>query len=230
MSKQAKIAIALVLIAVGGFFLYKQFAGEGEVASDLEAMKESIAAPAKVEAADLTEEQKAALLDNLKKAQDSLVNFNFDHLQSVNAVGVYKKSLGDIEGAITAWEYANIIRPKNSLSFSNLAALYHYDLKQYDKAEENYLISLANDPDDINTIRNFFELYYYSIKDNAKAEGLLLKSIEENPEAADLHAVLAGFYEDQGDKVRAIEHYKKVLALKPDNEPVKKKVAELESQ
>lgn len=218
MFKTLKILLVIILLGGAIFFVYKQITRKPSTDDfGYEAMKQSLIAPAKVMAKDLTEEQTQKFLGKLKEAQDALVQNNFDNLQAANAVGQYKKVLGDIEGAITAWEYANLIRPKNSLSFSNLAALYHYDLKLYDKAEQNYLISIANDPDDINTIRNFFELYYYSLKNNAKAEGLLLRSIEQNPQAPDLYSLLAGFYAETGNPQKAIEYYEKHLELNPGN-------------
>lgn len=228
-AKYLKIIIAVILVAVAGFFIYRQL-GKKSAEDTAERMKASIIAPAKVTATDLNDEQKNKFLQRLKDAQDGVRNSNFDNLQSLNAVGQYKKQLGDIEGAITAWEYANLIRPKNSLSFSNLAALYHYDLKDYSKAESNYLISIANDPDDVNTIRNLFELYYYSVKDNAKAEALLLQSIEANPKAADLYALLANFYAETGNPQKALEYYRKNLELNPKNEGARKEVERLQKE
>lgn len=230
-NKVFKIIIVVALALAAGLFLWTKFVNKPPVSDQgLEVMKQSIIASANVKNADLTEEQKQKFLDELKKAQDSLAQSNFDHLQSVNAVGFYKKALGDVDGAITAWEYANFIRPKNSLSFSNLAALYHYDLQQYDKAEQNYLISIANDPDDINTIRNLYELYYFSLKDNAKTESLLLESIADNPQAPDLFALAGDFYATAGKTDKAIEYYQKAADLNPKNEAIKKEIDRLKAE
>lgn len=229
MRKFIKIIVILVLLGIVGFFAYDKLGNKDRTDSqDLEAMKQSIIAESQAGASDLTDEQKEKFLAQLKEAQKIVVNTNFDNLQSINDVARLKKLLGDIDGAIIAWEYANIIRPQNSLSFSNLATLYHFDLKQYDKAEKNYLISIANDPDDINTIRNLFEMYFYATKDNVKAEGLLLASLEDNPESVDLLALLGSFYSDTGNRAKAVEYYKKALALKPGNTAIQKEIERLE--
>lgn len=230
MTKTIKTIIIVILIAAAGYFAYQKFVNSDPVDSDLERMKESILTEPKLQASDLSENDKKKYLDQYQKAKQELIQANLDSLQGVNAVAQIKRILGDIDGAITAWEYANIIRPKNSLSFSNLAALYHYDLKQYDKAEENYITSIINDPDDIPTIRNFFELYYYSMKDNVKAEALLLTSIEHNPNHADLFTLAGNFYAETGRPAKAIEYYEKHLVINPSNEVVKREVERLKAQ
>jgi len=227
MKKKIIIFIVLALIAVSTFFVLKNRPGADE--QNLQAMRDSIVSEPAVKTTALTAEQIDKRVEDFRKTKDSLVTENFDNLQLINQIALYKQQLGDLEGARIAWEYANIIRPQNSLSFSNLAALYHFDLKQYDKAEKNYLISIANDPDDIPTIRNFFELYRDAIKDNSKAEALLLRSIEQNPEAADLYSLLGRFYEETGNRDKAIEYYKKHLELNPTNQAVKNAIARLEA-
>lgn len=230
MKRIIKTIVILAIITVAGFFVYQKFIQPAPVDSDLEKMKQSILTEPKVSAADLPEDQKNKYLEQYGKARQELIQSNLDSLQGVNTVAQIKRILGDMDGAITAWEYANIIRPKNSLSFSNMAALYHYDLKQYDKAEKNYLISVANDPGDIPTIRNFFELYFYSLKDNAKAEALLLDAISNNPSAADLYSLTGKFYADTSRPGQAIEYYQKHLEINPANEAVRREIERLKTQ
>src|SRR3989344_489598 len=216
MPKTLKISILFILRAAAGMFLYFQFRAPETPDLDLEEMKASIAAAPEVGATNLSEPDQQRYLERFEEQKKIAVDSNFDLLQNVNEIAMIKKLLGDWEGARVAWEYANIIRPQNSLSFSNLASLFHYDLKQFDKAEENYLISIQNDPDDISTIRNFFGLYFYDFKDNAKAEGLLLDSIAKNQESEilkDLYSLLGSFYADTGRVNLAIEYYQKHLDL-----------------
>lgn len=229
MAKNFKIIIAILILSTVGYVTYQKVSNKDSADQDLEAMKNSIVAEPRVAVTDLTPEQKDKFLQQLKDAQAAVVKFNFDNLQAVNDVARLKKALGDFEGAITAWEYANLSSPKNSLSFSNLAALYHYDLKEYDKAETNYLISISNDPDDINTIRNLFEMYYYAIKDLTRAEALLLESIENNPEAVDLYALAGSFYAEIGRNDKALEYYEKALGLNPNNQAIKKEIERLKA-
>ena len=226
-SKILKIAVILAVIAGAVFFIAK-VKNRGSQDQNLQAMKDGIVADPIAKNASLTPDQIAQRLEQFKKAKEAVIASNFDSLQVVNQIALLKQQLGDFEGARIAWEFANIIRPKNSLSFANLAALYHFDLKQYDKAEKNYLISIANDPKDVPTIRNFFELYYYAIKDNVKAEAVLLKAIDQNPNAADLYSLLGSFYKETGNREKAILYFKKHLEMNPGNEAVKRELANLE--
>ncbi|TSA45464.1 hypothetical protein D4R52_02405 [bacterium] len=228
MMKYWKIIILIILAAVAGWFLVKKFQKPPQKGDDLTAMKNSVVADPVVIGANLTDAQKTKFLADFKAAKKAVVDANFDTLQSLNDLALAKQHLGDLQGAITAWEYTNIIRPKNSLSFANLAALYHYDLHDFAKAEENYKIALENDPADMLTTRNFFELYHYAMKDNAKTEALLMQSIQQNPTAVDLYSLTGSFYEDIGNTQKAIEYYKKYLEINPSNQNVIKALDRLQ--
>ena len=113
------------------------------------------------------------LSNQLKKDSDNLENWL--------VLGVYRKIIGDYEGAKEVWEYASIIRPQNSVSFNNLGELYAYYLKDNKKAEENYIKAIENDPSAIYIYRNFFDFYRYVAKDVTKARAILEKGIATNP-------------------------------------------------
>ena len=117
------------------------------------------------------------------KIQDlsSQLKKDSDNLENWLVLGVYRKTIGDYEGAKEVWEYANAIRPKNSISFNNLGELYAYYLKNNIKAEENYAKAIENDPSAIYIYRNFFDFYRYVTKDPAKARVILEKGIAANP-------------------------------------------------
>lgn len=104
-----------------------------------------------------------------------------DNLENWLVLGVYRKTIGDLEGAREVWEYASAIRPENSISFNNLGELYAYYLKDNKKAEENYAKAIENDPSAIYIYRNFFDFYRYVAKDPTKARALLEKGIAANP-------------------------------------------------
>ena len=108
-----------------------------------------------------------------------------------------------------------------------ILTLYHFDFQDFEKAEKNYLISIANDPDDILTIRNLYELYFYALEDNKKTEGLLLNSIKNNPEVADLYSLSGSFYRDIGETVKAIEMFERHLELNPSSTAVRQALEKL---
>lgn len=130
----------------------------------------------------------ATLDENAKKVvtakiQDlsSQLKKNSNDLENWLVLGVYRKTIGDLEGAKEVWEHVATVSPKNATSFNNLGELYAYYLKDNKKAEENYVKALENDPSAIYIYRNFFDFYRYVVKDTTKARALLEKGIVANP-------------------------------------------------
>lgn len=64
-------------------------------------------------------------------------------------------------------------------------------------------------------------------KKNDEALALLKLNTEFNPNAAMAYFFMGEIYLEKGDKATALEHYKKTLALAPDNSFAKKKLEEL---
>lgn len=141
-----------------------------------------------------------------------------------------KKQVGDYKGAEAIWLHVNEIRPMNSTSFANLADLYTHFLVDYDKAEQAYIMAVANSKrEDANFIHynNFYQFYLYNLKDLKKAEAILLEGIENNPDRGDLNATAGYFYASQDNKEKAIEYFTKSLEFNPDNDQVRKELEKL---
>lgn len=130
--------------------------------------------------AEMDENAKQIATSKIKDLSTQLKK-NSDNLENWLVLGVYRKIIGDYEGAKEAWEYASAIRPQNSVSFNNLGELYAYYLKDNKKAEENYANAIENDPSAIYIYRNLFDFYRYIAKDTAKARAVLEKGITANP-------------------------------------------------
>ncbi|MBI4130668.1 hypothetical protein HY468_05095 [Candidatus Roizmanbacteria bacterium] len=97
------------------------------------------------------------------------------------SLGLLRKNSEDYEGARQAWEYASAIRPKNSVSFSNLGALYGYYLQNLDLAEKNYLKAIENDPKYPYFYLQTADFYLEVRKDKEKAMAILQKGLEAVP-------------------------------------------------
>lgn len=127
-------------------------------------------------------------------------------------LGIYYKQVGDYQAAKDAWEYASLISPGNTVSFNNLGDLYHYYLKDYPKAEKNFLVAIKNDKKYILSYVNLFDLYRYSYQVNTtKAADTLKQAIAANPESIDLYVTLANYYKEKGDKANARIYYEQAL-------------------
>ena len=126
--------------------------------------------------------------DNAKKIavakiQDlsSQLKKDSDNLENWLVLGVYRKIIGDYEGAREVWEYASAIRPQNSISFNNLGELYAYYLKDNKKAGRKLRQSDRKRPVGHLHLPQSFDFYRYVAKDPVKARAILEKGIAANP-------------------------------------------------
>lgn len=120
------------------------------------------------------------------------------------------KTVEDYEFARDIWEYVNVAAPTQSISFQNLGDLYTNYLKDYPKAEENYLEAIKNAPNQMSAYVGLADLYHYSYKqDSSSAVDILKQGIDAIgvPQNVDLTIALAAYYKSTGDTVRAIEQY-----------------------
>lgn len=167
-----------------------------------------------------SEEQKRKLYASIENFAQA-VKGNPDYLFGWIELGITKKVIGDYEGARDAWEYAGIIRPFNSVSFANLGELYWRYLPDFPRSEKNFKTAIKNKPDDFSVYISLSDLYYYSYKEKKDlAYAVLLDGIAANPDDANFPRALAALYERDGNFVKAIEWWKKVLVKEPNNTAV----------
>lgn len=122
-------------------------------------------------------------------------------------LGAQHHMAGDDTAAAAIWEYASLTWPTNVASFNNLGDLYANFLKNYAKAETNFLTAIKNKPSDTNPYRNLFTLYYTAGYNKAKAEAILKQGIAAAPKAVDMQVLLARYYRDTGRTAEAKAEY-----------------------
>ena len=105
-------------------------------------------------------------------------------------LGLLFKVIEDYDRARQAWEYAGIVSPQNSLSYTNLGVVYGYYLKDPVLAEKNYLKAIENGPLFTDLYIRASNFYLEILKDNEKAEETLNKGLEKLPEDESLKAAL----------------------------------------
>lgn len=146
----------------------------------------------------LSSEVRTALLTNITRVVANL-RANPKSYADWLGLGALRQTLGDYAGAAEAWNYAVALAPNTGVAYANLGYLYAHYIKDYPKAELNYLKGIANDARAVNTYRNLVDLYTYSYKQTTTAvEDLLKKGIKANPKAIDLQVLLARHYKSSG--------------------------------
>lgn len=177
-----------------------------------------------------TEDQKNQLYSSIK-AHGQLVKTNPAYFFGWIQIGILKKTIGDFDGAMDAWEYAGVIEPKNSISFANLGELYWRYLHQYSKSEANLKISIQHKSDDVQTYVTLAELYHYSYKEKYDiADDVLIEGLKANPGSGTLMRRLAYLYEQRQEWSLALGWWEKVLVSAPDDEEVKNKIKRAKSK
>ena len=129
-------------------------------------------------------------------------------------LGLRYKAINDYQGALESWEYVSLMSPTNIVSYNNLGNLYHYELRDYVRAEMSFLQAIKNDPHYILSYANLYDLYRLSYKkDTNKAEDILQQGIKQNPKAIDLVVALATYYRDKGNVADAKTYYQRAITL-----------------
>ncbi len=142
-------------------------------------------------------------------------------------LGNIKKFFGDYQGAIAAWRYVILIRPKHSTSYNNLGDLYWHYLRDFPKAEESYRKAIENFSDNLGLYKDLSDLYRYDYKEKAHlADDILLDALKVQPKSVTALAWLGGYYRDTGNKEKAREYFGRALEIDPANAQIK---AELEA-
>lgn len=195
-----------ILGAVVWFVIQNPFGGEqivpsvGEIPKDFEkiAIDEKVAG-----------ELRSEFREQYMKTFDETVAILKEHPNSTWGwldLGAIKKMFGDYRGAEAAWLYATALSPTHEAAYANLGDLYRNFLVDYKKAETVLLTLIEVQPTATRAYRDLAELYrnQYTEK-RGEAFTILEKGIGQNPDAGDLMAVMALFYEQDGNYKKAIE-------------------------
>lgn len=146
----------------------------------------------------------ALLADALRK--------NPDDYTAWLGLGLFRKVLGDYNGAEEIWLYVTLRWATDFVAYNNLGNLYHAELRDFPKADEYFLKAASLRPDFIQTYFNLYDLYRYSYKgQETRAPGALLQGLEKNPANLNLMLALARYYVEMGNKDSASKYYKMAI-------------------
>lgn len=154
------------------------------------------------------EQNKSRLEELAQKLQENPAN-----LDMWMAVAEFKKFFNNYNGAAAALEYAATIEPQNPLIYYNLANLYGLYLKDYPKAEENYLKAIDGGAAVAYPFLGLAEFYrdFYTAKYNL-IDDVLLEGLDKGiPGDPNMILQLAYYYKSVGDNENAIKYFSKLL-------------------
>lgn len=149
------------------------------------------------------------------KIADAIVEIEKDNTSFQNwlILGNLRNLTEDYEGAKEIYEYLTVVFPNNSISHTNLGNVYHYHLKEYEKAEKSYLLAIKKNPGNENTYRELHALYKNVYKtETTLAVDILVEGLAERPQSTDFMVLLATYYEDVNDQSNQLVYLEKALA------------------
>ncbi len=145
----------------------------------------------------LSEEDKKRATTEIKMLSAEL-KADFDKLEDWLTLGIWKKMIGDYEGAGEAWQFATLIRPNDPVAFHNLGDLYSQYLPDFPKAEKYYKLAIEKDKSHQPFFYvKLFEFYRYYSKKPDLAENTLLQALKVNPNDVYLTNLLADFRKEK---------------------------------
>ena len=214
------VVVLLLLIVAVGYYLWPEQQSESEISDLLEFT---------VMNDDLSSDLRERYLNQFNLSKQAIEK-DPNYFDAWLQIGRIKKDIGDYRGAEAVWLKLGEMSPKNSTSFANLADLYANFIKDHDKAQQSYRVAIKNSLGESRNIifyRNFHEFYLYSLENKSLAEQILLEGIENNSGSSDLVTLLAVFYRDEGNTVKAIQYFERSLELDPEDELIKKELQKL---
>jgi tetratricopeptide (TPR) repeat protein len=120
----------------------------------------------------------------------------------------------DFDGAREVWEFLVGVLPDDTTSYDNLGKLYHFNLKEYPKAESYFKQSIALKPELITPYLELFDLYRYSYKQNTSAAvDIMTEAKNKFPGNTDPYLLLAGYYRDRGQYASARTEYEAAMDI-----------------
>ncbi|MEP7144698.1 MAG: tetratricopeptide repeat protein [Ferruginibacter sp.] len=202
------------------YLLMKAFREKGELDKGIEYYDKAIAAdPDNVDlindlgivySVDKKDYDKA--IEQFKKAIEIDKNFAF----AFRNLGFVYSEKGETGKAIDNFEKAKAADPLNPKLYRDLGRVYFEDIKDYDKAIQQYTKALEMEPE------NSDAMYFLRKAFREKGEidiviGYFEKSIMNDPDNFHLYYVLGDiFFEDKKDYERAIKQYEKATEIGKD--------------
>jgi len=171
----------------------------------------------------MNEEILESSLKDLNEQYQDLRDGEYVYLSWIN-VGILKKRMKDDLGAEKAWLNAINYNPDKSVAYGNLADLYLFNMKEYEKAEEYYLKVLSMRQDNHAYYVGLVSLYRYNMTEKANLiEDIMVKGAKTNPsEAENYYMYLSNYFyyshDNYGgnDKTKASYYAQKVLEINPE--------------
>lgn len=156
--------------------------------------------------------EKAAIQKSYDKSVAALVKDPMDFNAWID-VGTLNMMSGNYALAETVWQFTAKQWPTNYVSHNNLGDLYMNYLRDYTKADAEFLAAIKNKRNDSNPYKNLFTLYSETSykPTNTAAEDILKQGIAAVPNSVDMRVLLARWYKKLDRETEAKAAYQSAI-------------------
>jgi|GEM_PF-460597 len=148
------------------------------------------------------------------KIADAIIALEKDSESFENwlTLGNLRNQTEDYEGAAEIYEYLTKTKSDSSIPYTNLGNIYHYHLKNFPKAEENYKTAIEKSPENESAYVELHALYKNVYKtETTLAEDTLLSGLVQKPNSINFMLLLGTYYKDKGDTSNQLLYLNKAL-------------------
>ena len=145
-------------------------------------------------------------------------------------LGVFKETLGDLRGALDAYEQASKSNSNSYIPYSNAGNIYRR-IGQKEKAEEAYRKAISITPNNVNVYTKLYELYRYDFKKYPHEMTVFFsKALKDTGNNLDMIKLYAYYFENVNDPYSALQLWEAMSKNNPNDETMKQKVIELKAK
>ena len=214
--KKKIIIWTIVIVIVGGIFYLYQNKNNEEINSFLSEAKTSYRVSDFINSS-LDMEEAQRIVDRLNEAYIAVGEGDRTYLHWID-IGMYKKVLGDYKGTEEAWRNAVSLTERPDLAYGNLANLYFYNLRDFNKAEEYYYKALEVVPNSYHYREGLSDLYRYDLKEKMnQVEQIMKDGVEQDMNNAIVYyAYLVDFFSSESNAEKVKEYTNKIKEIDPN--------------
>lgn len=163
--------------------------------------------------ATIPENVRAVLRGKIEKLIDSLKSHPYDGNAWMELALNYHTG-NDFKAAERVWLFVVDVTPTNVTALGNLGRLYHFEYKDFPKAEEYFKKAIAANAERKEAYFDLFDLYRYSYKkDTTAAVDIMKEGMGRFPDDINFPAGLGTYYRDLGQKAKARQYFEQALTM-----------------
>lgn len=153
-------------------------------------------------------------------------NGNPTYAQQYLAMGIDLETLGQMRGAISAYEHARAEDPKSFVPSANLGTAYA-TIGDYERAVKEFRVAIDLQQDEYSSYTKLAEVYQYKFKDLDRARGVYIEGLMRTNNNPNILKAFATFLDETGAKSESLLYWQALGKILPGDQGVRDRLKEL---